>query len=177
MTKSTTKNNVSRVWSAVRFMIGFHKDAGGKVRDKAFVWSPKDGHATIRDDVTDAEVFCEIESANGEDDKNVQIKMHPDKLILRRTNKDYWNGIVASEFDVQVQVGDTWIKIGYDGSVTRQTDSDTTNVEADGSVFKETLYSTAHMSADGTDLSSSTDGQVSRVSPMGIMQAQRREME
>lgn len=169
MTLTPVKKTVHRVWTSARLLIGFHRKPDGAMRDKAYVWAPKDGHATIREDVTDAEVFCELASANGDKDMNVQIKLHPDKIVLRRGTPDYWKGIVVSEFDVQVQVGGIWVKIGYDGTVTRQTDVDTTLVEVDGSVFKETLYSTAKMSADGTELSSVGPDQVASVSLDGIM--------
>ena len=171
MTRSPAKRSIQQAWSSVRFMIGFHRDAAGTKRDKARVWSPPDGNATIREDTSDAEVFCHIASGNDDKDMDVQIKMHPDKIVLRRSSEDYWRGIVVSEYDVQVRVGDTWIKVGHDGSVTRENDMDRTFIDNDGSVFKETLFSTAKMSADGTELSSSTATQVALITPEGAMHA------
>lgn len=168
MTKGIA-GKVKRTWRSVRLYIGFHVDPQGVKRKAPKIWSPKGASATIKDDPKDTEVFCVVSSASGDRQEDVQIKLHPEKIVLRRGTENYWKGIVVSEFDVQVQVGGAWITIGYDGSVKRQTEFDRTYIEADGSMLKETPYSRAMISADGEELSSSTPDRLSAISPEGIL--------
>ncbi|UTS82740.1 hypothetical protein [Phaeobacter piscinae] len=168
MSNSVAKR-IQRTWGRVRLFIGFHRDPEGILRAEPKMWSPKNASATIKDDPKDTEVFCVVSSAAGDRNQDVQIKLHPDKIVLRRDADDYWKGIVVSEFDVHVQVGGTWIRIGHDGGVKRQKELDTTYIEADGSVLKETPYSRAMISADGEELSSSTQERISSITPEGVL--------
>lgn len=139
------------------------------MRTEPKIWSPKNASATIKDDPKDTEVFCVVSSADSDRSQDVQIKIHPDMIVLRRDADTCWKGIVVSASDVHVQVAGTWVRIGHDGGVKRQTELDTTYIEADGSVLKETPYSRAMISADGEELSSSTSERISSISPEGVL--------
>ncbi|MFA3919350.1 hypothetical protein [Ruegeria hyattellae] len=70
---------------------------------------------------------------------------------------------------------DVYIKIGYDGSVTRQSEADETSVDADGSVFKRTDYAEAHMSGDGVNVSRRTASHVGAITEDGVVSKSRSE--
>ena len=70
---------------------------------------------------------------------------------------------------------DVYIKIGYDGSITRQTEADETTVDADGSVFKRTDYAEARMSGDGVTVSRRTASNVSAITEDGVLSKSRSE--
>lgn len=171
--KKPVAQRVAQTWRYVQLFIGFHRDPKGAQRKEPYVWSPKNARATIKDDPKDQEVFCVVGAGSGKADDDIQIKLHPDKIVLRRGSQDYWQGIIVSEFDVQVQINGIWIKVGHDGMVKRQTDFDTTYVEADGTVLKETPYSKAMMSADGLELSSNSPEVIAAITPDGILHKQK----
>jgi hypothetical protein len=141
----------------------------GLQREEPFAWAPNNSRATIKDSTDEQEVFCVVGASSNNPNDEVQIKLHPDKFVLRRDAEECWKGIIVSPFDVQIQVGGIWIKVGHDGAVKRQTSFDTTFIEADGTVLKNTQCSTASMSADALELTSVSKGFTSSIKPNGII--------
>ncbi|MFG5379643.1 hypothetical protein [Yoonia sp. R2-816] len=60
-----------------------------------------------------------------------------------------------------------------DGAITRETDEDTTYIEADGSVLKKTEYVDAMMSGDGVALSRRTLDTIAAITEDGVIAKQR----
>lgn len=170
MTDTSITKRVARKWRSACLLVGFHRNRAGVRREKPFFWSPDKAHAGIGDDPQHSETVCVVSSVTGNRDEDVQIKLHPDKIVLRRGQEDCWTGIIVTDTDVQVQVAGKWIRIGHDGRVELKTDLDTTSVEADGSVLKELDGVWATMSGDGSKISSSTEHVVSSISPRGVLQ-------
>ena len=56
-----------------------------------------------------------------------------------------------------------------DGTITRETDDDTTYIKADGSVLKMTEYVEAVMSGDGVELSRRTHDNIAAISEDGVI--------
>lgn len=157
-----------RVWKAVQLFLGFHVAPDGLRRARPYIWRPKNGNAGISNP-EDTEVFCVVSAASGRSEDDVQIKLHPDKIVLRRSQGDGWRGVLVGECSIQVCTPDgVWVTVAHDGTVCRRSDVDTTYIEVDGSVLKETPYVKAMMSGDGEVLSSSTPDRLARISPDSV---------
>lgn len=162
-----------RVWKSAQLYIGFHRDPKGKKRDTPHVWPPKDARATIHDDHTEQEAFMLVKGADGKTDQDVQIKLRPDMIVLRRDYADAWQGVIVDEFAVSVKVGGVSIRINHDGSITREDGDSTTWVEADGGVLKKTEFVDASMSADGTELTRLTPDNLTAITDRGLISKDR----
>jgi len=119
---SKLQSTAKRVWQSAQLYIGFHRDPKGKMRDQAHVWPPKNAHATIDSNPEDKEAFIVVKSADPNISSDVQIKLHPDKIVLRRDEDAGWEGIVLSPHRVSVQVNGTWIIVNADGSIAHDKD-------------------------------------------------------
>jgi hypothetical protein len=163
------KQTLHRVWRAAKLYIGFHREANGTARAEAKVWAPKDGRATIHPDPEVQECFINVLSETQEPARDVQIKLRPDTIVLRRDQGAGWNGIVVGEHWVSVQVNGIWIRINPDGSITHEKPDNVTYVEADGSVLKRTPSVEAMMSGDGIELSRRTEDSISAIQEHGVL--------
>ncbi len=65
------------------------------------------------------------------------------------------------------------MRVKVDGAITRETDEDTTYIEADGSVLKKTEYVDAMMSGDGVALSRRTLDTIAAITEDGVIAKQR----
>ena len=164
----TTK--LTRIWKSAQLYIGFHTDQNGNVREQAKVWPPKNAKATIHSNVKEQEAFIEVRAEDKTQTRDIQIRLQPDKIVLRRDPHDIgWEGIVVEDDSVAIRVNGTWVRIKVDGAITRESDDDTTYIEADGSVLKKTEYVDAMMSADGIELSRRTPDTVAAITPDGVV--------
>lgn len=109
-----------RVWKSAQLFVGFHRDPKGQARDTPHVWPPKNGRASIHPNPDEQESFVELQSAEGDSAQDVQIRLRPDVIVLRRDAKDAWEGVMIDEHAVTVKVGDVSISVNHDGSVTRR---------------------------------------------------------
>ena len=170
---TTLAKSLHRVWKSAQLYIGFHRDPEGKKRSAPHVWPPKNGKATIHEDPTEQEAFMVLKSATGDAAQDVQIKLRPDVIVLRRDYKDAWEGVVVDPFTVSVKVGDVSIRINHDGSITRDDGDSTTWVEADGGILKKTEFVDAAMSSDGTELSRRTSDNLAAITDRGLISKDR----
>lgn len=166
-------SSARRVWKSAQLYIGFHRDPEGKMRDTPHVWRPKNGSASIHEDPAEQEAFMVVKSADGDADQDIQIKLRPDMIVLRRDFKDAWEGIKINEFSVSVKVGEMSIRINHDGSITREDGVSTTWVEADGGVLKKTEFVEASMSGDGTELTRRTPDNLTAITQDGLLSKDR----
>lgn len=164
---------VRRVWKSAQLYIGFHRDPEGQKRDTPHVWPPKNAHATIYGDPGEQEVFLVLKSADGDSDQDIQIKLRPDMIVLRRDFAEAWEGIKIDENTVAVKVGDVSIRINQDGSITREDGDSTTWVEADGGVLKKTEFVEASMSRDGAELTRRTADNLTAITERGMVSKDR----
>ncbi|WP_371228081.1 hypothetical protein [Roseovarius sp. 2305UL8-3] len=171
MTRLT--KSLHRVWRSAQLYIGFHRDLDGREREAPHVWSPKTGRATIHEDPAEQEVFAVLKSAEGDAAQDVQIKLRPDVIVLRRDCADAWEGVAVDQYTVSVNTGGVSIRINHDGSITRDDGGSTTWVEADGGVLKKTEFIDAAMSADGTELSRRTPDNISAITRRGLISKDR----
>jgi len=83
-------NKVRQTWKSAQLYIGFHVDPQGKKRQLPKVWPPKNANATIHKNPAEQEAFVVVKNAAGDAARDVQIKLHPDKIVLRRGSEDAW---------------------------------------------------------------------------------------
>ena len=157
MTSPATK--LTKTWKSAQLYIGFHFDPHGKRRKKPKVWPPKNAKATIHKNPGEQETFIVLKNADCGVEHDVQIKLRPNEIVLRRDYQDAWNGVLVSDHSVTVAVAGIVVRINHDGSITREEGTDTTWMDADGSVLKKTEFVEARMdlsriySAPGAHLS------------------------
>ena len=170
---TTLTKSLHRVWKSAQLYIGFHRDPEGRARKEPHVWLPKNGRASIHENPDEQEAFVVLKSADGDTAQDVQIKLRPDVIVLRRDYRDAWEGVVVDSFTVSVKVGGVSIRINFDGSITRDDGDSTTWVEADGGILKKTELVDAVMSADGTELSRRTPDNLTAITGRGLISKDR----
>lgn len=169
MTALAHKRSLHRVWKSVQLYIGFHRDQRGNPRDQAKVWPPKNANATIHANPEDQEAFLIVKSADQNASRDVQLKLHPDQIIVRREEGMGWRGIIIEDDKISVQVNGSWVRISANGAIAQDIDGDRTFVEPDGSVLKMTEFVEAHMSSDGVELSRRTDTSIAAIRHDGVV--------
>ncbi|MGR3512140.1 MAG: hypothetical protein ACU0GG_05205 [Paracoccaceae bacterium] len=170
---TTLSKSLRRVWKSAQLYVGFHRDPDGRARKEPHVWPPKNGRATIHADPDEQEAFVVLKSAQGDAAQDLQIKLRPDVIVLRRDYRDAWEGVVVDPYTVSVKIGGVSIRINYDGSITREDGDSTTWVEADGGVLKKTEFVDAAMSADGTELSRRSPDNLTVITGRGLISKDR----
>lgn len=171
MTK--TASTIRKVWKSAQLYIGFHRDMAGNKRKEAKVWPPKNGNATIYENPSEQEVFLELKAHEPNAQRDLQIKIRPDSVVVRRDAGPAWKGVIIGEDRVSVQVNGIWISVNHDGSIVHRMGDDQTFIEADGSVLKKTEFVDAQMSADGIELSRRTPDNVSAITNDGVVSKKR----
>ena len=162
---------MKKVWTA-QLLIAFHKTKQRRRRAAPVLWRPNDATARLGDDPEDREAIIVVRGAGQAHD--VQIRMHPDKLILQRSGERMgWSAVVADHHSVSIKVGDTWITVEADGSVKRQSEDDTTWLEADGSIIKLGGGAKTLVSGDGARLSRRTESRLDAITEDGIVSKAR----
>jgi hypothetical protein len=160
---------VARVWKSAQLYIGFHRDPKGNQREQAKVWPPKNGNASIHPNPEEQVAFLVIKTADSEAPRDVQVKLRPDKIVLRRDPCIGWEGVVVEDYMISVQVNGVWIRIQADGSVSHEMNGDMTYVESDGAVLKKTEFVDAMMSGDGVELSRRTPTTIAAITADGVV--------
>ena len=164
---------LNRTWRAAQMYIGFHKDQSGNQRDAAKVWPPKNGNASIHRDPAEQEAFVVVKASDQTENGDVQIKLRPDQIVIRRDPAQGWQGIMADDYGITVQVNGARIRIKADGSVSQTSEKGLTAIEADGSVIKVTEGVEAMMSGDGVELSRRTASDFAAIRTDGVISKAR----
>ncbi len=162
---------IASAWKSAQLLIAFHRNPNGDKRTEPRLWSPKNNVAGVTDDPQTKEAFIDVRGQG--DAGDVQIKLHTDKIILRRDEESLgWTGIQADHLGVSVLVGDVWVTVNGDGSITRRTtgnDEDTSWIEADGAFIRINPETHISVSGDGSNMSRRTNERVDAVTADGIM--------
>ncbi|WP_299775910.1 hypothetical protein [uncultured Tateyamaria sp.] len=103
-TPSSISKTTRRLWKSAQLYIGFHTDQQGNVRNQPKVWPPKNANATIHSDPKVQEAFLEVRAEDRSTTRDVQIKLQPDKIVLRRDSDIGWEGIVVEDDSVAIRV-------------------------------------------------------------------------
>ena len=117
---TTLTKPLHRFWKSAQLYIGFHTDPKGRKRQVPHVWPPKNARATIQEDPAEQETFVVVKSAARDSAQDVQIKLRPDMIVLCRDASDAWEGVIVEQSSVAVKVGGVSIRIGHDGTITRE---------------------------------------------------------
>lgn len=112
-------SSVRQTFRSAQLYIGFHRNKNGERREEPKVWPQKNANATIHTDPTEQEAFLIVKTADQETPRDIQIKLRPDMVVLRRDPDTCWEGVKIIEHSVDVAVGKITITINADGSVTR----------------------------------------------------------
>jgi hypothetical protein len=162
---------IASAWKSAQLLIAFHCNPDGGRRREPRLWSPKNNVAGVTADPKAKEAFVVVRGQG--DAGDVQIKLHADKIILRRDADALgWTGIQADHHSVSVLVGDVWVTVDCDGSITRRTqgnDEDTSWLEADGSYIRVGPDMHIHVAGDGSTMTRRTDERFDAVTKDGIM--------
>lgn len=167
----TVPSTVRGVWKTAELMIAFHKNKKKERRDAPYIWRPKDAIARLLGKPEDQEAFIALKGV--EDAADVQIKLHPDKMVIRRDHVLGWSGVVIDEYSVKVLVDDDWIRIDHDGSVKIERDAETTYLEGDGSIIRISPDAEIMLSSDGQSMSRRTGAQIDAFTPDGFISRKR----
>lgn len=170
------KNTIDRIWKSAQLYIGFHRDQQGNPRAQAKAWPPKNGNATIHGDPGEQEAFLVVKAADKAAHRDVQVKLRPDRIVLRRDPDPGfgWEGVMVDNHSVSVQVNGVWVRVKADGSITHERDGEYTYVEADGSVLKQTEFVDARMSGDGVNLVRRTPTTIASITEDGVLAKARK---
>lgn len=179
MTKVTTptaaESAIRRVWKSAQMYIAFHKDQSGKDRTAPKLWPPNNGSASIHGDPKEQEAIVVVKASDPKDAQDVEIKLHPNRIVLRRETDKWWQGVAIEDDTIRVRMADgTYITIEYDGRIKRYGHDDHTYVEADGSIFKHTAHAEAHMTGDGVEMSRRTEDRVASITHDGVVDRARK---
>ena len=159
---------VKSVWRSTQLLIASGKTRQGRRRSAPFLWRPNNATAHLHNDPEDRKAFLVLKGDGQAED--VQIRIHPDKLILRRSGESIgWSGVVADHHSVSVKIGETWIAIEADGSVKRETENGTIWLEADGSIVKLGGQAEILVSSDGSQLTRRTDDRLDAIIEDGVV--------
>jgi hypothetical protein len=156
----------SPVWKSAELLIAFFRDPKGVRRDKPFVWNPKNSRAALVDRDHDQEAFVQMEASDGRD---VQLRLQPSSIVARRETGSGWNGVVISDTEISIQIGETWIHVRGDGSIRHDQHKTTTFVEPDGSIIRLDPLSKITVSADGSRVARKTDEKLEAFTPEGFV--------
>ncbi|QFT75556.1 MULTISPECIES: hypothetical protein [unclassified Ruegeria] len=172
---STVEKAARRVWKSAQMFVGFHTDQKGKPRTQPKLWPPKNGSASIHGDPSAQEAIVVVKAADPDVAQDVQIKLHPSRIVVRRDADMWWQGVAVDEHTVTVRMADnTLIEIRHDGSVKRCSAEDETHVEADGSIFKFTEFAEAHMTGDGVEMTRRTEDRIATITADGVVDRARK---
>ncbi|WP_108816558.1 hypothetical protein [Loktanella sp. Alg231-35] len=166
---SKIAKTAQRVWKSAQLYIGFHTDQNGNVREHPKVWPPKNGKASIHPDEGKQEVFLQLAADDKTHGRDVQIKLRPDQIVVRRDEGFAWEGIIVREDEIAVRVNGVRIRIKHDGSISHEDAGATTYIEGDGAVLKKTEFVDALMSGDGVELSRRTDDSIAAITEDGVI--------
>lgn len=161
-----------RVWKSAQLCVGFHRDRDGRPRRAPHFWTPKDGRASLYSN-NEQESFVLLKSTEGNSQTDVQIRMRPDAIEMTRSYQGAWTAVSADEFTVTVEVAGLHVRIGHDGTVTREDQTGTTWLEANGGVLKKTETVEASISSDGMELTRRTSDNLSVIAEQGVLSRQR----
>ena len=163
----TLPSPVHAVWKSAELLIAFHKNKKRERRDEPFLWRPKEAFARLLAKPEDQEAFVVLKGAD--DVEDVQIKLHPDKVVIRRDQPIGWSGIIIEEHAVRVMVDNVWIRIDHNGSVVVERDAETTYLEGDGSIIKINPEAEIMVSSDGRRMSRRTEDQIDAFTEDGFV--------
>lgn len=159
------------IWKSAELLIAFHKNRHQERRDKPYLWRPKDATAWLNQNPKYQEAVVVLKGVG--DSEDVQVKIHTDKMVIRRDQPLGWSGIVIDDDVVRVKVDDTWILVKSDGGVTVENDAETTYLDGDGSILKISPDTEIMVSADGERMSRRTEDQFDAFSEAGFMSQKR----
>ncbi len=162
---------MSKIWKSVQLFVAFHRDRAQRERRFPYLWPPKNARATITDRrESGQEAFLLIK---GEAEaRDVQIKVWPARIVLRRDEGLYWSGVVVTDHSVAVRVAGRWIEIRHDGAIksaAEEEDGDVTFLEADGTVYRFVDLAEIIVSPDGSNISRRTPTEISAITPSGVL--------
>jgi hypothetical protein len=163
----TLPSPVRAVWKSAELLIAFHKNKKREKRAEPFLWRPKEAFARLLAEPEDQEAFVVLKGAD--DVEDVQIKLHPDKVVIRRDQPLGWSGIVIDEHTVRVMVDNVWVRIDHNGGVVVERDAETTYLEGDGSIIKINPEAEIMVSSDGRRMSRRTDSQIDAFTEDGFV--------
>ena len=109
---------VRAIWQSAEMLIAFHKNKDRTKRAAPFFWRPKEAFARLLSKPEDQEAVVVMRPAD-ESGAEVQIKMHSDKIVVRRDPpaEGGWSGIQVDDLQINIIVGDKIIRVDPCGQV------------------------------------------------------------
>jgi hypothetical protein len=160
--------SIQAVWHSAELVIAFHKNKDKTKRDAPYFWRPKEAFARLAAKPEDQEAVVVMRAADAEG-SDVQIKMHSDKIVIRRDRDLGWSGLIIDNHQIQIKVDGTVIRIDPDGGVVVERDSQKTHLEGTGEIFRFTPDTKIVVSADGGRMSRETEVTFDGFTPDGVI--------
>lgn len=166
---------MGRVWKTLQLFVAFHRDQEQRERRFPYLWPPRGARASVTNRESDGrEAFVLVKGDR--EHRDVQIKVWPDRLVLRRDEGLDWSGIVVTDHSVAVRVAERWVEVRSDGSVKSaseqeggQEGGDVTILEADGAIYRWTDLAEIIVSSDGLNISRRSPEGISAITPRGVV--------
>lgn len=164
---SRVPTSVRTAWKSAELLIAFHKNKNKQRRDAPYFWRPRDAFARLLAKPEDQEAVVVLRGADNNDD--VQIKMHSDKIVVRRDRALGWSGVVLDDTQIRIVLDNVLIRIDPDGGVVVEKDAEKTHLEGSGEIFRFTPETQINVSADGSRMWGETEDNVDGFSPDGLV--------
>lgn len=159
-------------WKSAELLIAFHKNRDKTKRAEPYLWRAKNAFARLLARPEDQEAFILLKGEG--DNEDVQIKFHPDKIVIRREHPLGWSGIIIDPDFIRIKVDNDWITVQSSGSVVvERGEMDTTYLEGDGSIIKVNPYAEIMVSSDGSNMSRRTEDQIDAFTENGFVSKKR----
>ena len=164
---SLVPTSVRAVWKSAELLIAFHKNKNKQRRDTPYFWRPKDAFARLLTKPEDQEAVVVLRGEGDNDD--VQIKMHSDKIVIRRDRALGWSGVILDDDQIRIVVDNVLIRVDPDGGVVVERDAEKTHLEGSGEIYRFTPDMKINVSADGSRLSRETEDSLDGFTPDGMV--------
>ncbi len=160
------------VWTLAELFLVYHKDRKGKRHRTPKQYVPDDGIARFGAKPEDREACLNIQGHEPDDD--VQMRLHHDKIIMaRKQRNDGWSGVVIEQDHIRVRAAGLVLKINPDGGVVLEQDSGTTFIEPDGQIIRKTHDADVIVTGDGRRVSRRTADQIDAFTEDGFVSRKR----
>lgn len=171
---SLVPTSVQAVWESAELLIAFHKNKDRTKRAAPFFWRPKEAFARLLAKPEDQEAVVVMRAA-GDTGADVQIKMHSDKIVVRRDPpaEGGWSGLKVEDHQINIMVGDTVIRVDACGQVVVKQGTVSSHIEGTGAFFRFTEDTKIMVSADGDTMSRETPDEFYGIGPDSFVSRRR----
>lgn len=107
-TTAVTKveKTVRHVWKSAQMYIAFHIDQNKRQRDERKFWPPMNGSPSVHGGPSEQEAIVVVKAASPENSPDVQITLHPSRIVVRRDAEFWWQGVAVDDHSITGRMAD-----------------------------------------------------------------------